>query len=54
MIHSDVEWDSAGDQVPPVLVVNYYVSVVSPTNGPMRLLPGTAPIPAALTPGETV
>ncbi len=45
VIHSDLEWDSAGDEVPLVLVVNYYVSEVSPTNGAMRLLPGTAHFP---------
>ena len=45
VIHSDLEWDSAGDEVPLVVVVNYYVSEVSPTNGAMRLLPGTAHFP---------
>lgn len=44
-LHSDFGQALPGGAVPPVLIVDYYVSDVLPTNGPIRQVPGTARFP---------
>jgi ectoine hydroxylase-related dioxygenase (phytanoyl-CoA dioxygenase family) len=44
-IHSDLLWNSAGDDVPPTIVVDYYVAEVPADNGPIRFVPGTGRFP---------
>jgi ectoine hydroxylase-related dioxygenase (phytanoyl-CoA dioxygenase family) len=44
-LHSDLLWDGAGDDVPPVLIVDYYVSEVRLECGPIRYVPGTSRFP---------
>jgi hypothetical protein len=44
-LHSDEGWWSAGEQLPEVLTVNFYVSHVLPHGGPLRQIPGTARFP---------
>lgn len=44
-LHNDMSWRAAGEQVPRVVIVNYYVSDVLPTSGPVRIVPGTARFP---------
>ena len=38
-------WKAAGEPVPRVILVNYYVSDVRPSSGPIRIVPGTAQFP---------
>jgi ectoine hydroxylase-related dioxygenase (phytanoyl-CoA dioxygenase family) len=44
-LHNDMSWRAAGERMPRVLTVNYYVTDVQSTNGPIRLVPGTARFP---------
>lgn len=44
-LHNDQGWRGAGEGVPRVLTVNYYVSNVLPTSGPIRQIAGTARFP---------
>ena len=44
-LHTDLAWHGAGEEMPRILVVNYYVSEVRPTSGPIRIVPGTARFP---------
>ena len=44
-LHSDLLWACAGDDVPPTIVVDYYVAEVPSDNGPIRYVPGTARFP---------
>jgi ectoine hydroxylase-related dioxygenase (phytanoyl-CoA dioxygenase family) len=44
-LHNDNSWRAAGEPVPRVITVNYYVSEVSPECGPIRIVPGTARFP---------
>lgn len=44
-LHNDQSWKGAGERVPGVITVNYYVSDVLPANGPIRQVPGTARFP---------
>lgn len=44
-LHNDMSWSSAGNPVPRVITVNYYVSDVRFESGPIRMVPGTARFP---------
>ena len=44
-LHNDMAWKAAGEPVPRVILVNYYVSDVRPSSGPIRIVPGTAQFP---------
>jgi ectoine hydroxylase-related dioxygenase (phytanoyl-CoA dioxygenase family) len=44
-LHNDMAWTAAGEKIPRVITVNYYVSDVLPTSGPLRQVPGTAGFP---------
>jgi ectoine hydroxylase-related dioxygenase (phytanoyl-CoA dioxygenase family) len=44
-LHNDMAWKAAGERIPRVVIVNYYVSEVLPTSGPIRQVPGTARFP---------
>ena len=44
-LHNDMTWKAAGEPVPRVILVNYYVSEVQPRCGPIRIVPGTARFP---------
>lgn len=44
-MHNDMLWRSAGELLPRVVIVNYYVSNVQSANGPIRQVPGTARFP---------
>jgi hypothetical protein len=44
-LHTDLAWHGAGENPPRLLVVNYYVSDVLATSGPIRMVPGTARFP---------
>ena len=44
-LHTDMGWKGAGEQDPRLLIVNYYVSSVQSTNGPIRMVPRTARFP---------
>lgn len=45
-LHNDMRWKAAGEKLPRVITVNYYVSHVLPGSGPLRHVPGTARFPA--------
>ena len=44
-LHTDLAWHGAGESSPRILIVNYYVSEVLPSSGPIRMVPGTARFP---------
>ena len=44
-LHNDLAWKGAGEEVPRLLIVNYYVSDVRAASGPIRMVPGTARFP---------
>ena len=44
-LHNDMAWKAAGEKLPRVVIVNYYVSNVLPSSGPIRQIPGTARFP---------
>ena len=44
-LHNDLAWKGAGEKVPRVVSVNYYVRDVLPTSGPIRIVPGSARFP---------
>lgn len=44
-LHNDMTWKAAGEKIPRVIIVNYYVSDVLATSGPIRQVPGTARFP---------
>ena len=44
-LHNDLYWKGAGERLPRVVTVNYYVSDVLPISGPIRQIPGTARFP---------
>ena len=44
-LHNDNSWRGAGEPVPRVITVNYYVSEVAAECGPIRIVPGTARFP---------
>lgn len=45
VLHNDMGWVAAGEPIPRVLYVNYYVSDVVVASGPIRIVPGTARFP---------
>ena len=44
-LHNDMGWKAAGEPIPRVVTVNYYVSDVVPASGPIRQVPGTVRFP---------
>ena len=44
-LHNDNSWNGAGERLPRVITVNFYVSEVRPSSGPIRQVPGTARFP---------
>lgn len=44
-LHNDMAWRAAGEELPRVVTVNYYVSDIERINGPIRQVPGTARFP---------
>jgi ectoine hydroxylase-related dioxygenase (phytanoyl-CoA dioxygenase family) len=44
-LHNDLAWKGAGEAVPRLLIVNYYVADVTPASGPVRIVPRTARFP---------
>jgi hypothetical protein len=44
-LHNDNSWNGAGESPPRVVTVNFYVSDVLPSSGPVRQVPGTARFP---------